>query len=104
MFQQQQQPTLHPGLIRSENPYHSKRRYHSGRHSPPLPVYPHPHRPSRGGRRVNGVLLPVSDGFRTVFIAPDRYLSRSHLVQVTATPPQLVSGSEWDMVASAVPF
>jgi hypothetical protein len=45
---------------------------------------------------------PLSES-GTIFIAPDRYMARSHLVQVTATPAQLVSGSEWDKVASALP-
>jgi hypothetical protein len=46
-------------------------------------------------------MLPLSSGPAPVLIAPDRFLSRSHLVQVTRTPPQLVSGCEWDKVASA---
>ena len=93
---------MQPGLIRSEGPYQSKRRYHSGRHSPPPPVHPHSHRPPRGGRRLNGVLLPLTSGLGTPLFAADRFLSRAHLVQVTVTPPQLLSGCDWDKVASAL--
>lgn len=97
----QQQP-LQPGLIRSEGPYQSKRRYHSGRHSPPPPVHPHSHRPPRGGRRLNGVLLPLTSGLGPPLFAADRFLSRSHLVQVTVTPPQLLSGCDWDKLSEGI--
>jgi hypothetical protein len=101
IFQQRQQ-SWHPGLIRSESPYLSKRRYHSGRHSPPLPV---PHRHPRGGRRLNEILFPLSGGLGPpVFVAADHFLSRACLMQVTRTPPQLISGCDWDKVASALPL
>ncbi|PSN42330.1 hypothetical protein C0J52_20133 [Blattella germanica] len=90
---------FYPGLIRSENNYQSKRRYHSGRHSPPSNIPLHPHRVTRGGRRYNSVILPFSNGIGPPYnIAPDRFLSRSHLVQVMDTPPELTTGSDWDKV------
>ncbi|XP_066994458.1 poly(A) RNA polymerase gld-2 homolog A [Anabrus simplex] len=76
--------------------YQSKRRYHSGRHSPPML-----HRPQRG-RRMNGMLLPVPQGVAPFYTAPDRFLSRAHLMQVTRTPSQLTTGSEWDKLSEGI--
>ncbi|XP_033606427.1 poly(A) RNA polymerase gld-2 homolog A-like [Cryptotermes secundus] len=98
----QQQQTLQPGLFRSQNFYQSKWHYHSVRDSTPLPKHSHNHLPFRGGRHLNGVLLPLSSGPTPVLIAPDRFLSRSHLVQVTHAPPQLVSGCEWDKLSEGI--
>ncbi|XP_021936561.1 poly(A) RNA polymerase gld-2 homolog A-like isoform X2 [Zootermopsis nevadensis] len=95
------QQSWHPGLIRNESPYLSKRRYHSGRHSPPLPVPPHRH--SRGGRRLNEILFPLSGGLGLpVFVAADQLLSRAYLMQVTCTPPQLISGCDWDKLSEGI--
>ncbi|XP_069679891.1 poly(A) RNA polymerase gld-2 homolog A-like isoform X2 [Periplaneta americana] len=98
----QQQQTIPSDLIRSENSYQSKRRYHSGKHSPPPPVPPHSHRTPRGGRRLNGVLLPFSGGLGPPFCIADRFLSHAHLVQVTRTPPQLTTGSDWDKLSEGI--
>ncbi|KAJ9575960.1 hypothetical protein L9F63_007187 [Diploptera punctata] len=94
-----QHQSMPPGLIRNE----SKRRFHSGRHSPPSSVPPHPHRQIRGGRRLNGVTLPFPNGIGPPYsIAPDRFLSRAHLMQVTETPSQLTTGSDWDKLSEGI--
>ncbi|XP_015599027.1 poly(A) RNA polymerase gld-2 homolog A isoform X3 [Cephus cinctus] len=69
--------------------YQGKRRYHSGKNSPP------PQRAQRG-RRFSGVLLPNYSMFPRYYIAPDRFLARSHLIQVTHVPKDLLNGSHWD--------
>lgn len=66
--------------------HQNKRRYHSGRNSPP-------HRPPRG-RRLNGTPTRYSPSTTP----PDRFLARASLMQVTCRPPELLTGGEWDKV------
>lgn len=39
---------------------------------------------------------------KTPCIAPDRFLARSHLVEVTTAPNNLVTGSIWDSLSQQV--
>ncbi|KAK7793005.1 hypothetical protein R5R35_009606 [Gryllus longicercus] len=89
-------PATQSSQHQSGSNYQSKRRYHSGRHSPP-PM----HRPQRG-RRVNGMLLSFPSGLGPFYTIPDRFLSRAHLIEVTKTPSQLLSGGEWDKLSQGI--
>ena len=75
--------------------YQNKRRYQSGRNSPP------PQRLQRS-KKYMGLLPPNYSTFRRYEIAPDRFLARSHLVEVTRTPDDLLSGSVWDKLSREV--
>ncbi|XP_076757901.1 poly(A) RNA polymerase gld-2 homolog A isoform X2 [Xylocopa sonorina] len=75
--------------------YQNKRRYHSGRNSPP------PQRLVRN-KRYAGVLSPSYHTFPRYGIAPDRFLGRSHLVEVTRTPDELLNGSIWDKLSKDI--
>lgn len=69
--------------------YQGKRRYHSGRNSPPA-------QRAQRGRKFAGVILPTCNMYPRCYIAPDRFLARSHLIEVTKTPENLLTGSNWD--------
>ncbi|KAG7207761.1 hypothetical protein KM043_009371 [Ampulex compressa] len=75
--------------------YQNKRRYHSGRNSPP------PQRSQRG-RRFTGVIMPHYSSYPRYGIAPDRFLARSHLVEVTRVPSDLYIGSRWDELSQGI--
>ncbi|XP_012238563.1 poly(A) RNA polymerase gld-2 homolog A-like isoform X2 [Bombus vosnesenskii] len=75
--------------------YQNKRRYHSGRNSPP------PQRSPRN-KRYMGFLSPNYHVFPRYGIAPDRFLARSHLVEVTRTPDDLLIGSVWDRLSKEI--
>ena len=100
--------------------YQNKRRYHSGtvysctsrnqnglfvhfrnknaipgRNSPP------PQRLPRN-KRYMGFLSPNYHMFPRYGIAPDRFLARSHLVEVTRSPDDLFTGSIWDRLSKDV--
>ncbi|XP_076635181.1 poly(A) RNA polymerase gld-2 homolog A isoform X1 [Colletes latitarsis] len=75
--------------------YQNKRRYHSGRNSPP------PQRLQRS-KKYMGLVSPNYSSFPTCGIAPDRFLARSHLVEVTHTPDELLNGSVWDNLSRDV--
>ncbi|CAL7941676.1 unnamed protein product [Xylocopa violacea] len=75
--------------------YQNKRRYHSGRNSPP------PQRLVRN-KRYAGLLSPSYHTFPRYGIAPDRFLGRSHLVEVTRTPDELLNGSIWDKLSKDI--
>ncbi|XP_026674523.1 poly(A) RNA polymerase gld-2 homolog A-like isoform X2 [Ceratina calcarata] len=98
--------------------YQNKRRYHSGtmtngervsfrrlfqgseitflgRNSPPLQRVPR-------NKRFLGMLPPNYNAFPRCGIAPDRFLARSHLVEVTHTPEDLLDGSIWDRLSTDV--
>lgn len=75
--------------------YQSKRRYHSGRSSPPLQRVPR-------NKRYIGMLSPNYNAFPRCGIAPDRFLARSHLVEVTHTPEDLLNGSVWDRLSGDI--
>ncbi|XP_012135126.1 poly(A) RNA polymerase gld-2 homolog A isoform X4 [Megachile rotundata] len=75
--------------------YQNKRRYHSGRNSPP------PQRLQRN-RKYMGLLAPNYNTFPRYGIAPDRFLARSHLVEVTHVPDELINGSIWDNLSKDV--
>ncbi|CAK9799003.1 Poly(A) RNA polymerase gld-2 homolog A [Anthophora quadrimaculata] len=75
--------------------YQNKRRYHSGRNSPP------PQRLQRN-KRYMGLLSPNYHTFPRYGIAPDRFLARSHLVEVTHTPEELLNGTIWDKLSKDV--
>lgn len=47
----------------------------------------------------------VSPNYNTIpryGIAPDRFLARSHLVEVTHTPDELLNGSIWDNLSKEI--
>ncbi|KZC14446.1 PREDICTED: poly(A) RNA polymerase gld-2 homolog A-like [Dufourea novaeangliae] len=73
----------------------NKRRYQSGRNSPP------PQRLQRSKKYV-GLLSPNYSTFPRYGIAPDRFLARSHLVEVTRTPDELLNGSIWDNLSKDI--
>ncbi|XP_043506813.1 poly(A) RNA polymerase gld-2 homolog B-like isoform X6 [Frieseomelitta varia] len=75
--------------------YQNKRRYHSGRNSPP------PQRLPRN-KRYMGFLSPNYHMFPRYGIAPDRFLARSHLIEVTRSPDDLFTGSIWDRLSKDV--
>ncbi|XP_076243113.1 poly(A) RNA polymerase gld-2 homolog A isoform X2 [Calliopsis andreniformis] len=75
--------------------YQNKRRYHSGRNSPP------PQRLQRNKKYV-GLYSSNYSTFPRYGIAPDRFLARSHLVEVTRTPDDLLNGSVWDKLSKDV--
>lgn len=75
--------------------YQNKRRYHSGRNSPP------PQRLQKS-KKYMGLFSPNYSTFPRYGIAPDRFLARSHLVEVTRTPDDLLDGSIWDKLSKDV--
>ncbi|KAK1124871.1 hypothetical protein K0M31_006223 [Melipona bicolor] len=75
--------------------YQNKRRYHSGRNSPPLQRLPR-------NKRYMGFLSPNYHMFPRFGIAPDRFLARSHLIEVTHSPDDLFTGSIWDRLSKDV--
>ncbi|XP_020712232.2 poly(A) RNA polymerase gld-2 homolog A-like isoform X2 [Athalia rosae] len=75
--------------------YQGKRRYHSGRNSPPA-------QRAQRGRKFAGVILPTCNMYPRCYIAPDRFLARSHLVEVRKTPQNLLTGSSWDALSRDV--
>lgn len=79
---------------RSLQNYQNKRRYHTGRSSPP------PQRTQRG-KKFSGVYQGYNM-FPRYYIAPDRFLARSHLVEVTRTPDDLITGSVWDRLSQDI--
>nr|XP_033342902.1 poly(A) RNA polymerase gld-2 homolog A-like isoform X1 [Megalopta genalis]XP_033342903.1 poly(A) RNA polymerase gld-2 homolog A-like isoform X1 [Megalopta genalis]XP_033342904.1 poly(A) RNA polymerase gld-2 homolog A-like isoform X1 [Megalopta genalis]XP_033342905.1 poly(A) RNA polymerase gld-2 homolog A-like isoform X1 [Megalopta genalis]XP_033342907.1 poly(A) RNA polymerase gld-2 homolog A-like isoform X1 [Megalopta genalis] len=75
--------------------YQNKRRYHSGRNSPP------PQRLQRSKKYI-GLISPNYNTIPRYGIAPDRFLARSHLVEVTHTPDDLLNGSIWDNLSKDI--
>ncbi|XP_076167304.1 poly(A) RNA polymerase gld-2 homolog A isoform X3 [Ptiloglossa arizonensis] len=75
--------------------YQNKRRYHSGRNSPP------PQRLQRS-KKYMGLVSPNYNTIPRYGIAPDRFLARSHLVEVTHTPDELLNGSIWDNLSKEI--
>lgn len=49
-----------------------------------------------------GLLSPNYHMFPRYGIAPDRFLARSHLVEVTRTPDDLLNGSIWDKLSKDI--
>lgn len=49
-----------------------------------------------------GLFSPNYSTFPRYGIAPDRFLARSHLVEVTRTPDDLLDGSIWDKLSKDV--
>ncbi|XP_076222957.1 poly(A) RNA polymerase gld-2 homolog A isoform X2 [Nomia melanderi] len=99
-FYQNQRPfNSYPTAMSTSRPqvqnYQSKRRYHSGRNSPPS------QRVQRSKKYV-GLLSPNYSTFPRYGIAPDRFLARSHLVEVIRTPDELLSGSIWDNLSKDI--
>ncbi|XP_066596030.1 poly(A) RNA polymerase gld-2 homolog A-like isoform X2 [Prorops nasuta] len=83
-------------IPRSQNQnYQNKRRYHSGRNSPPSQRNPR-------SRRFGGSMVPNYNMFSRHTIAPERFLARSHLIEVTQTPKGLVLGSAWDELSQDI--
>ncbi|RLU25606.1 hypothetical protein DMN91_001763 [Ooceraea biroi] len=74
----------------------NKRRYLSGR-TESVPSQ----RPPRN-RKFTEVPLPNYNMYPRYFIAPDRFLARSHLVTMTSTPSNLVCGSIWDNLSREI--
>ncbi|XP_043284893.1 poly(A) RNA polymerase gld-2 homolog A-like isoform X2 [Venturia canescens] len=69
--------------------YPGKKRYHTGRNSPPS-------QRNQKGRRFTSVVLPSYNLLpRSYIVAPDRFLARSHLVQVHVAPDDLYGGTGW---------
>ncbi|KAF3428640.1 hypothetical protein E2986_01796 [Frieseomelitta varia] len=67
----------------------------AGRNSPP------PQRLPRN-KRYMGFLSPNYHMFPRYGIAPDRFLARSHLIEVTRSPDDLFTGSIWDRLSKDV--
>ncbi|XP_046750414.1 poly(A) RNA polymerase gld-2 homolog A-like isoform X2 [Diprion similis] len=83
-------------LSRSQPQNHQgKRRYHSGRNSPPA-------QRAQRGRKFAGVVLPTCNMYPRWYIAPDRFLARSHLIEVTKMPAKLMTGSHWDVLSQDI--
>ncbi|XP_046487826.1 poly(A) RNA polymerase gld-2 homolog A isoform X1 [Neodiprion pinetum] len=99
-FYQNQRPvnyyhnTVPPSRSHPQN-HQGKRRYHSGRNSPPA------QRVQRG-RKFAGVVLPTCNMYPRWYIAPDRFLARSHLIEVTKMPAKLLTGSHWDVLSQDI--
>lgn len=97
---QQQQP---PPYFRS-NGYQNKRRYHNNRQyaHPPPPLLP-PSSQQRPPRRRFLVPVQLGGGGPPVFTAPDHFLARAHLMQVSSSPPaSLTTGSQWDKLSTEI--
>ncbi|XP_023289019.1 poly(A) RNA polymerase gld-2 homolog B isoform X2 [Orussus abietinus] len=75
--------------------YQNKKRYHCGRTSPPMQRI-------QRGKKYSGVVLPTSNVFTRFYIAPDRFLARSHLIEVTKIPENLITGSIWDDLSKSI--
>lgn len=76
--------------------YQNRKKYLPGRNENT------PQRPPRN-RKFTELLTPNYNVMpRTPCIAPDRFLARSHLVEVTTTPNNLVTGSIWDSLSQQV--
>ncbi|XP_033232074.1 poly(A) RNA polymerase gld-2 homolog A-like isoform X3 [Belonocnema kinseyi] len=69
--------------------YQNKRRYHSGRNSPPQ------QRMQRNRNKFSQIIAPTYFYPRYI-MAPDRFLERSHLVEVTQRPDNLLTNSIFD--------
>ncbi|XP_012530568.1 poly(A) RNA polymerase gld-2 homolog A [Monomorium pharaonis] len=75
--------------------YQNRRRYLSGKNenAPSSQRFP---RNRKYSAATNYDMLPGS------IAAPDRFLARSHLVNVTSTPNNLVTGSSWDNLSEQI--
>ncbi|XP_053998379.1 poly(A) RNA polymerase gld-2 homolog A-like isoform X1 [Hylaeus anthracinus] len=98
-YQNQRQVNCYPATMSTSRSqvqnYQNKRRYPSGRNSPP------PQRLQRS-KKYMGLVSPNYSSFPRYGIAPDRFLARSHLVEVTHTPDELLNGSIWDNLSKDV--
>ncbi|XP_063979187.1 poly(A) RNA polymerase gld-2 homolog A-like isoform X2 [Diachasmimorpha longicaudata] len=78
--------------------YQSKKRYHSGRSSSSPPA-----QKTQNRRRFADIMVPAVNFFPRPFIAPDRFLARSHLMQVHKTPEELMRGCpRWDELSQEI--
>ncbi|XP_011309656.1 poly(A) RNA polymerase gld-2 homolog A-like [Fopius arisanus] len=71
--------------------YQSKKRYHSGRSSSSPPA-----QKTQNRRKFTDIMVPTFNFYPRPYIAPDRFLARSHLMQVHKTPEDLVQRCRWD--------
>ncbi|XP_015186864.1 PREDICTED: poly(A) RNA polymerase gld-2 homolog A-like isoform X4 [Polistes dominula] len=104
-FYQNQRPiNYYPAFStpRTLQNYQNKRRYQTeidalivGKGSPPPPR-------SQRGKKFTGVILPGYSMFPRYYTAPDRFLARSHLVEVNYTPADLITGSTWDKLSQDI--
>ncbi|XP_043486716.1 poly(A) RNA polymerase gld-2 homolog A-like isoform X1 [Polistes fuscatus] len=104
-FYQNQRPiNYYPAFStpRTLQNYQNKRRYQTeidalivGKGSPPPPR-------SQRSKKFTGVILPGYSMFPRYITAPDRFLARSHLVEVNYTPADLITGSTWDKLSQDI--
>ncbi|CAL1688415.1 unnamed protein product [Lasius platythorax] len=76
--------------------YQNRRKYLSGRsESAPSQKFPR-------NRKFSEILFPTYNPFPGYIIAPDRFLARSHLVEVTSAPNNVMTGSKWDSLSQQI--
>lgn len=76
--------------------YQNRRKYLSGRsESAPSQRF------SRN-RKSSELLPSYNNMFPRYFIAPDRFLAKSHLVEVTSAPNNIMTGSKWDNLSQQI--
>lgn len=46
--------------------------------------------------------MPSHNAVSKYIIAPDRYLANSHLMEVTSTPKNIMTGSKWDNLSQEI--
>ncbi|XP_050448462.1 poly(A) RNA polymerase gld-2 homolog A-like [Cataglyphis hispanica] len=76
--------------------YQNRRKYLSGRsESAPCQRF-------LRNRKFSEVLLPNYNLVSTYIIAPDRFLAKSHMMEVTSAPRNIMTGSKWDNLSQQI--